>query len=153
MEMKVQAKWLGQRHFQAEGPSGNTVYMDASREDGGTGQGNRPMELLLMGLVGCTGIDMSIILERMRQPVKQMHIEAVGHRREERPQAFTEIHLTYYLEGDLQPAKVWRAIHLSEEKYCSASASLNAKIVPHLMLNGSEIPPLDIVEAEEHLPD
>jgi putative redox protein len=149
--MKVEAKWLGSRHFQAEGPSGNTVYMDAGRQDGGTGQGNRPMELLLMGLVGCTGIDISMILERMRQPLSHMKIEAVGQRRDERPQSFTEIHLTYHLEGDLQPAKAWRAIHLSEEKYCSASASLNASIIAHLVLNGKEVAPLDVVE--EGLPD
>lgn len=145
MEMKVSGKWLGKRHFQADGPSGNTVYMDARQEDGGTGQGNRPMELLLMGLVGCTGIDITMIMERMRQSVHHLNIEAIGHRREEFPQAFTEIELIYTMDGDIQPAKAWRAIRLSEDKYCSVSASLMAKVKPKLILNGVQVPPLDIV--------
>lgn len=105
LEMKVTSKWLGQRHFQADGPSGNTVYMDARREEGGTGQGNRPMELLLMGIVGCTGIDIAMILERMRLKLEGMEIDASGIRRDEYPQAFTEIHLTYRLTGRSHPPK------------------------------------------------
>ncbi|WP_206831962.1 OsmC family protein [Alicyclobacillus fructus] len=145
MEMKVVGKWLGQRHFQADGPSGNTIYMDAKKEDGGTGQGNRPMELLLMGVVGCTGIDISMIMEKMRVPLQSLEIEAVGERREEYPQAFTRIHLTYRMTGDVPPAKAWRAIRLSEQKYCSAIGSLKAEVIPHLVLNGTEVPPLDVV--------
>ncbi|UNO50803.1 OsmC family protein [Alicyclobacillus acidoterrestris] len=149
--MKVTSKWLGQRHFQADGPSGNTVYMDARREEGGTGQGNRPMELLLMGIVGCTGIDIAMILERMRLKLEGMEIDASGIRRDEYPQAFTEIHLTYRLTGEVPPAKAWRAIRLSEEKYCSAIGSVNANVIPHLILNGTEVPPLDVVQ--DGLPD
>ncbi|AEJ42981.1 OsmC family protein [Alicyclobacillus acidocaldarius] len=145
MEMKVVGKWLGQRHFQADGPSGNTIYMDAKKEDGGTGQGNRPMELLLMGVVGCTGIDIAMIMEKMRVPLQGLEIEAVGERREEYPQAFTRIHLTYHMTGDVPPAKAWRAIRLSEQKYCSAIGSLKAEVIPHLVLNGQEVPPLDVV--------
>ncbi|MBX5437044.1 MAG: OsmC family protein [Alicyclobacillaceae bacterium] len=140
MVMQVTADWLGKRHFQVVGPSGHEVHIDAREEDGGEGQGNRPMELLLMGLAGCTGIDVTLILERMRQPLERLQIEATGTRREEYPQAFTEIHLTYRMEGDVQPERAWRAIHLSETKYCSASASLRATIVPHLVLNGKEVP-------------
>ncbi|MFB5190398.1 OsmC family protein [Alicyclobacillus fastidiosus] len=150
--MKVTSKWLGQRHFQAEGPSGNTIYMDARREEGGTGQGNRPMELLLMGIVGCTGIDIAMILERMRLQLEGMEIEASAERRDEHPQAFTKIHLTYHLTGDVPPAKAWRAIRLSEEKYCSAIGSVNAQVVPHLILNGADVPPLDVVH-DDGLPD
>ncbi|MDI9260158.1 OsmC family protein [Alicyclobacillus sendaiensis] len=145
MEMKVVGKWLGQRHFQADGPSGNTIYMDAKKEDGGTGQGNRPMELLLMGVVGCTGIDIAMIMEKMRVPLQGLEIEAVGERREAYPQAFTRIHLTYRMTGDVPPAKAWRAIRLSEQKYCSAIGSLKAEVIPHLVLNGQEVPPLDVV--------
>ncbi|MBF8377020.1 OsmC family protein [Alicyclobacillus mali] len=145
MEMKVVGKWLGQRHFQADGPSGNTIYMDAKKEDGGTGQGNRPMELLLMGVVGCTGIDIAMIMEKMRVPLQGLEIEAAGERREEYPQAFTRIHLTYHMTGEVPPAKAWRAIRLSEQKYCSAIGSLKAEVIPHLVLNGQEVPPLDVV--------
>jgi putative redox protein len=140
MEMNVRANWMGKRQFQAVGPSGHPVSMDAKEDVGGEDKGNRPMELLLMGLTGCTGIDVTMILERMRQPLETLHIDAKGVRRDEYPQAFTEIHLTYDMTGDVQPAKAWRAIALSEQKYCSASASLNAEIVPHLILNGKTIP-------------
>lgn len=151
MDMKVSAEWRGKRHFLAKGPSGHEVSMDAKQDDGGENKGNRPMELLLMGLIGCTGIDVTMILERMRQPLEQLRIEATGTRREEFPQAFTEIHLTYHVTGDVAAAKTWRAIHLSEQKYCSASASLNAVIVPHLTLNGEEVAPVS--EQENGLPD
>lgn len=148
MDVLVTTKWLGQRHFQVDGPSGNTIYIDARREEGGTGQGNRPMELLLMGIVGCTGIDIATILERMRVNAESLQIEASGTRREEHPKGYTEIHLTYQIEGDVPPAKAWRAIRLSEEKYCSAIASVSATVVPHLVLNGSDVPPLDLVEPD-----
>ncbi|WP_245628932.1 OsmC family protein [Alicyclobacillus shizuokensis] len=137
--MRVTANWLGRRHFAAVGPSGCQVEMDAAAEVGGEGHGARPMELLLMGLIGCTGIDVTMILERMRQPLSSLTIEANGTRREEYPQKFTEIHLYYRMAGDVDADKAWRAIHLSEDKYCSASASLQAEIVPHLILNGQEV--------------
>lgn len=140
-EMHVQSKWLGKRHFTSTGPSGHTVEMDAKVEAGGDDVGNRPMELLLMGLTGCTGIDVTMILERMREPLESLEIHADGVRREEHPQAFTEIALTYEMTGDVASAKAWRAIHLSEEKYCSASASFNARITPRLVLNGQEVAP------------
>ena len=138
--MKITAHWRGRRHFEAVGPSGYVVPMDAKKEAGGEERGNRPMELLLMGLTGCTGIDVTMILERMREPLEDLRIEAQGTRREENPQKFTEIHLTYQLAGSVSPKKACRAIHLSEEKYCSASASLSATIVPHLVVNGERIP-------------
>ncbi|MFO2549199.1 OsmC family protein [Alicyclobacillus cycloheptanicus] len=147
--MRVESKWNGKRHFESLGPSGHVVHMDAKVDDGGDDHGNRPMELLLMGLTGCTGIDVTMILERMRQPLESLSIAAEGVRREEYPQAFTEIRLTYTMTGDVQPAKAWRAIHLSEEKYCSASASLNAHIVPRLVLNGVEVPPMRKEEGAE----
>jgi putative redox protein len=148
LDMKVRASWLGKRRFEANGPSEKSVYMDAKAEDGGTGEGNRPMELLLMGLVGCTGIDITLIMERMRQPLEALEILAEGHRREAYPQAYTEIHLTYSLSGQISPEKAWRAIHLSEEKYCSASASLSAEIVPTLILNGQEVARIQSFESE-----
>lgn len=151
MEMKVHTQWTGKRHFLSQGPSGFEVSMDAAESAGGENRGNRPMELLLMGLTGCTGIDIAMILERMRQPMETLTIEAIGARREEYPQAFTEIHLYYRMTGQVQPAKALRAVHLSENKYCSASASFNARIVPHLILNGEEIS--DSVDGEKGLPD
>jgi putative redox protein len=141
--MKVNTMWTGKRHFESIGISGTTVNIDARQEDGGEGRGNRPMELLLMGLTGCTGIDIAMILERMRQPLDSLEIEAEGIRKEDHPKAFTEIHLTYRMNGQITPDKAWRSIHLSEDKYCSASASLSARITPHLVLNGKEIPQVE----------
>lgn len=139
MDMTVVTTWQEKRHFLSSGPSGHEVSIDAKSDAGGEDRGSRPMELLLMGLTGCTGIDIAMILERMRQPLSGMKIEARGERSETHPQKYEEIHLTYYLDGDIQPAKAWRAIHLSEEKYCSASASFNAVIVAHLVLNGEDM--------------
>ncbi|MCL6452195.1 MAG: OsmC family protein [Alicyclobacillus sp.] len=140
MEMQVTTTWHGKRQFVSQGASGHQVVIDAKEEAGGENRGSRPMELLLMGLTGCTGIDIAMILERMREPLQGLRIEATGVRQEAYPQKFVEIHLTYHIEGAVQPAKAWRAIHLSEEKYCSASASFNARIVPHLVLNGEPVP-------------
>ncbi len=137
--MDIRAKWLGTRRFEASGPSGHSVYMDANEQDGGMGQGNRPMELLLMGLAGCTGIDISLIMERMRQPLESLEIAAGGNRREDYPHAFTDITLTYTMSGQISPDKAWRAILLSEQTYCSAAASLSANIESHLILNGTEV--------------
>lgn len=152
MDMMVVTTWQKKRHFRSVGPSGHEVSMDAKEAAGGEDLGNRPMELLLMGLTGCTGIDIAMILERMRQPLDGMRIEAKGARREAHPQKYETIDLTYYLDGEIQPAKAWRAIHLSEEKYCSASASFNAVIVPHLVLNGRSLedePNTQVIDADD----
>ncbi len=151
--MKVEAKWLGKRRFEAHGPSEKAIFMDAKADDGGSGEGNRPMELLLMGLIGCTGIDISMIMERMRQPLETLDIVADGHRRDPYPHAFTEIHLTYTMTGNISPEKAWRAINLSEEKYCSAAASLSATIIPHLILNNEQVQRIQTSESEQGLSD
>lgn len=135
--MNVTVKWQGKRSFEAVGDSKHPVIIDAKPEAGGEDKGPRPMELLLMGLGGCTGIDIAMILERMRLTIDEFHMEINAMRREEHPQKFTEIQMKYVLKGaDLTRDKVERAIRLSEEKYCSASASLNAKIITTYELNG-----------------
>jgi putative redox protein len=80
----------------------------------------------------------------MREPLEELNIEAVGMRREEKPQAYTNIHLIYKVKGDLEAKKIWRAIRLSEEKYCSASASLVAPITTELILNGVSVPQQEV---------
>lgn len=138
--MKVQTKWLGKRRFTSVGKSGYEIVMDATEAWGGESKGNSPMELLLMGLCGCTGIDITMILDQMRQTIDELEIDAEGTRREEYPQGFTQIDVTYRLNGDIDAAKVWRAIRLAEEKYCAVTASLRATVVPHLILNGNDCP-------------
>ncbi len=137
--IKVDAQWLGKRRFQANGPSGYEVVMDATENYGGDRSGNSPVELLLMGLVGCIGIDVTMILDQMRQKIDELEITAEGTRGPEPPHAFTEIHLTFNVKGDVPASRVWRAVLLGEEKYCTVSASLKAAIYPHVILNGVEV--------------
>ena len=87
-----------------------------------------PMELLVLGLAGCTGVDVVTILERMREPLEGLEVNADFERAETQPPVYTKIHLTYKLKGGLDEAKVRRAIELSETKYCSVSAMLSPAI-------------------------
>lgn len=137
--MKVQVAWQGKRQFTAEGESHHRLVMDANKEAGGENGGARPLELLLAGLGGCTGIDVVSILEKMRLPLEDLRIEIDGKRAERDPKRFTQIHLRYVLAGpDLPKLKVERAIRLSLEKYCSAAQSLRAEITASYVLGGQE---------------
>lgn len=122
--MTVAATWAGGLRFVHTSGSGHTLATDAPTASGGGGTGPSPMELLLAGLIGCTGIDVADILQRMRQPLGALEIAAEARRADEHPRVFTRIHLTYTLSGDLDEDKVKHAIELSEDKYCSASAML-----------------------------
>ncbi len=137
--MKVKAVWEGRRTFRAMGPSGYEITMDAKPEYGGEGRGNSPLELLLIGLAGCMGITVTNILEKKRMHLDEFDLEASGTRNESYPQSFTEIELIFRIKGDLDAEKLWQVILASEQKYCSVSASLKAKIVPKLILNGEEV--------------
>ena len=128
-DMKVDVNWKGNLQFDAHTESGHTVTMDTSKENGGDDQGATPMEMLLNGVAGCTGIDVVLILEKMNQELDDLKIEIEGNRADDYPQRYTDIHLKFTLKGNnLDPKKVERAIDLSEGKYCSASNSLNAEI-------------------------
>ncbi|MEP7172228.1 MAG: OsmC family protein [Aestuariivirga sp.] len=121
--MKAKIKWLDGRAFVGESGSGHAVVMDGSPEAGGRNIGVRPMELLLLGLGGCTAFDVVMILEKGREKVTSCEIELDGERAAEEPKVFTHVKMIYRLKGkNLKPAAVERAIKLSEEKYCSATA-------------------------------
>lgn len=136
--MKVEIDWQGKRKFDAVGNSGHHVVMDAKQEAGGEDSGARPMEMVLMGLGGCSGIDVVMILEKMRLTIEEFKMELNGERAGEMPQRFTDIHIHYIVKGpDITPDKVERAIVLSRDKYCSASASLNAGYRITFDLNGT----------------
>ncbi|MCB0262281.1 MAG: OsmC family protein [Calditrichaeota bacterium] len=112
-------------HFEASGASGVSVHIDGSSESGGHDLGARPMELLLMGLGGCSAFDVVSILKKQRQPLKDIRIEVMGDRAtNQTPSVFTKIHMHFRLFGELDAAKVKKAITLSVEKYCSAHAML-----------------------------
>ena len=114
-------------HFEVENEEGNTVTLDAAPSIGGQGKGARPMELMLMGLAGCSGIDVGLILEKQRQPLEDLSITVDADRQPGvDPSLFTEIRIHYTFKGDLSPAKVERAIELSLEKYCSVAKIMEA---------------------------
>jgi len=113
---EVIAEWKGETSFIARNPTGGTVQMGSINNKPGVS----PMELLLAGLAGCTGMDIASILSKQRQPFTDLRVQVRGKRAPDYPKVFTEFEVTYLLWGEgLDPAAVERAIKLSEEKYCS----------------------------------
>jgi len=104
--------------------SGHWTMMDTKASVGGNEGASFPMELLLISLGGCTGMDVLSILEKMKQPVEDFRIELEGERSEEHPKVYTNIRLLYVVKGDVEPRKLERAIELSQERYCSISVML-----------------------------
>ena len=120
--MKARIKWLDGRAFVGESGSGHAVVMDGATDAGGRNIGVRPMEMLLLGLGGCTAFDVVMILEKSREKITSCEVELEAERATEDPKVFTHVKLIYKLKGkNLKPAAVERAINLSAEKYCSAS--------------------------------
>lgn len=112
-------------NFEAQNAAGQKVELDANPSIGGEGRGFRPMELLLVGLGGCSGIDMVNVLTKQKEPLTDVRIRINATRREEQvPAIFELITVHFDLFGALSPAKVERALSLTFEKYCSVSAIL-----------------------------
>ena len=112
--------------FEGVSGSGHRVTMDVAPEVGGRNLGLRPMEMVLLGLGGCTAIDVLHMLRKGRQPITDMRVELNAERADDVPKVFTRIHLHFVLTGaGLDPHKIERAINLSASKYCSASMMLN----------------------------
>ena len=123
--MKARIKWVEGVSFVAETESGHAMVVDGAPSAGGRNLGPRPMELVLAGTAACTAFDVVWILRKARQPVLDCTVEADAERATEEPKVFTRIHLIYRLRGKgLQRAQVERAVKLSKEKYCSATAML-----------------------------
>jgi putative redox protein len=123
--MKAQVKWIDGVSFVGESQSGHAVVMDGAPEAGGRNIGMRPMELLLIGMGGCSSFDVVTILKKARQPITDCVAELSAERADDIPKVFTKIHVHYVVTGKgLNPAQVERAIKLSMEKYCSASLML-----------------------------
>lgn len=117
----VKVKWNGKRRFVGWDEAGHGVVMDAKPEYNGDGSGVRPIELVLYGLAGCTGMDVISILEKKRQRVTDIDITVRGDQRtDEYPKIYTTIEIEYVVTGiGVKPEAVARAVQLSEEKYCS----------------------------------
>lgn len=123
--MKARIKWIENVAFVGETESGHTLVMDGSPEAGGRNLGPRPMETVLIGTGACSAFDVIHILKKSREPVSDCVVELSADRAEVDPKVFTRIHFHFIVTGKaLDPAKVSRAISLSAEKYCSATAML-----------------------------
>lgn len=123
--MKARVKWIEAATFLGESASGHAVVMDGPPEGGGRDLGVRPMEMLLLGMGGCTAYDVVHILKKARQPVTDCVVELAAERAESEPKVFTRIHVHFVISGNGLPEKqVARAVELSAEKYCSASIML-----------------------------
>jgi len=123
--MKARVKWVEAATFLGESGSGHAVVMDGPPDSGGRNLGVRPMEMLLLGMGGCTAFDVVYILKRARQPVDDCVVELSAERAESEPKVFTRIHVHFIISGEgLAEKQVARAVELSAEKYCSASLML-----------------------------
>ena len=123
--MKARIKLAEGMTFVAESGSGHAVVVDASPDVGGRDLGPRPMELVLMGTASCSAVDVVLILRRSRQAITDCVVEIEGDRATEDPKVFTRIHFHFIVTGKgLSQSHVERAINLSKEKYCSATAMM-----------------------------
>ncbi len=123
--MRCRIKWLEHMSFVGESGSGHSVVMDGAPDAGGRDLGVRPMEMLLLGLGGCTSFDVVSILHKSRQQLVDCEVEIEAERADSIPKVFTKIHLHFIVSGrDLDKDKVAKAIDLSADKYCSASRIL-----------------------------
>ena len=121
--MKARIKWVQDVMFLGESGSGHSVVMDGAPDAGGRNLGVRPMELLLLGLGGCSAFDVMLILKRGREAVTDCVVDIDAERATTDPKVFTKIVMHYTVTGQgLDRKKVERAVQLSAEKYCSASA-------------------------------
>lgn len=123
--MKARIKWVEGATFLGESGSGHAVVMDGPPDLGGRNLGVRPMEMMLLGMGGCTAFDVVHILKKSREAVTDCVAEMSAERAESEPKVFTRIHVHFIVKGrELKENKVKKAVDLSAEKYCSASIML-----------------------------
>ncbi len=129
--MEANIKWLNGLTVIGKGSSNHWIPMDSPENHGGSNAGSRPLELLLIGLGGCTGMDVLSIMQKKRVPFDDFEMHLTAEQAEDYPKVFTNISIKYIIFGKgINPKDIERAIELSETKYCSASAMLkhSAKI-------------------------
>ena len=123
--MNISVNWVDGLLMVGKSDSGHTITMDGPPESGGENLGVRPMEMLLLGVAGCTMIDVVTTLKKMRQDLSHCETKINAERATDHPKVFTDIHIQFIVKGkDLDSKKVDKAITLSAEKYCSASIML-----------------------------
>jgi putative redox protein len=127
--MQATVKWVDGRLFLGESGSGHTVVMDGPPDHGGRNMGIRPMEMLLLGVGGCSSFDVMDILQKGRNNVASCVVQLSAERVDAIPSVFSKIHLHFVVSGqDLKASAVERAVKLSAEKYCSASIMLSKAV-------------------------
>lgn len=139
--MRIELKQLDDAfHFEAISETGNIALMDAGENIGGSNKGVRPMQMLLMGLGGCSAIDIVMILKKQRQVISDFQISIDGEREENKePSLWKTIQIHFKLKGEIDIEKAERAVQLSMDKYCSVSKTLEiagASITYKVSVNG-----------------
>jgi len=132
--VECSVKWIdGGMSFLAETGSGHTLVMDGAPDAGGRNLGPRPMETVLAGTGGCAAFDVVLILKRGRHKISGCEVKLTAERADTDPKVFTKIHMHFIVTGvELKPTVVERAVALSHDKYCSASAMLaKTAIITH----------------------
>ena len=123
MATTAKISWVDGALFVAEGGSGHTITMDGAADVGGRNLASRPMEVMLMGMGGCTAIDVVSMLRKQRQDIEGVEVSLSGERASDHPMVYTDVKVVYTVRGrKLNKALVERAVNLSDEKYCSATA-------------------------------
>ncbi|MCY2686048.1 OsmC family protein [Salinimicrobium sp. TH3] len=139
--MKIHLKRLNDNyHFETVNERGNVIHLDNKSEP--NSQGASPMELLLMGIAGCSGIDIVMILKKQQLEMTNLEMDVEGFRVDGAvPNVFTRIHLKITIDGEIPENKAKRAVDLSLEKYCSVAKMLEktAEITTEVILNGSPV--------------
>jgi putative redox protein len=126
--MLTKFTWNGKMVFEANTESGHSVLMDAKPQVGGEDRGPRPMELLMVSLGGCTGMDVVSILKKMKVDLESMTVNIDSEQAPEHPKIFTKINIEYNFTGkNIKEENVKKAIQLSQEKYCSVTVMLKEK--------------------------
>src|SRR5271166_3791399 len=125
----ARATWIEKHRFNAVSDSGHTIVVDGDKT-----AGSSPMELVLIGLCGCTSYDVVSILQKKREPFTRLEVSAQAERAPDPPQVYTQIKLIYRVGGKVSRKAVEDAVRLSKEKYCSVSAMLakTAKITAEI---------------------
>ncbi|MBN2879413.1 MAG: OsmC family protein [Clostridia bacterium] len=124
MKSSFSTKWVSDMAFETE-ISGHKILMDASEDVGGHDQGPRPKPLIIAALTGCTGMDVVSILKKMRVEIESFNMSVETEMTEEHPKTYSKIHMVYEFTGkDLDPAKIEKAVSLSQDRYCGVSELL-----------------------------
>ena len=127
---EARVKLVADMHFEGSSSSGHKLTMDADKESGGHNKGFRPMELLLVGFGGCSGMDVISILREKRQNVTGLETNVKGEQADSFPHIYEKVHIEYVVKGkDIQKEAIERSIQLSLEKYCSVGATLGKTAV------------------------